>query len=261
MPSRFDIKVRDILTLTNFLGIKRKNFLKYIRPLDRNLFVNTIFKWNSDTSTIHLSGSWDFWKKKTFLKKSENEFNIIIPLSPGLFRYEFTFDKNKKTIENSNKKNNFKKKLSFLKKVKRLDKEIISSESLLNDEMKTNSYFRKCSNLDFNLNNKNPQYIPSYLLTAFYNDKIMNEKLFRPSKLRNDDIRKTIFFNHLALNKNFFFKGNFRIKILVTKVKIKEKLCTFFYFIPKNFNLKNKFHPIKALFLYWNKTKFDFKTG
>ena len=103
MLSRFNLKTRDILTISSIYRKKNAKFLQHIRPINQNFLVNTIFKLNLNARKVNISGNWDAWKKERTLKKSENEFRIILPLYPGFFNYKFTIEsKLDVTIKNKN---------------------------------------------------------------------------------------------------------------------------------------------------------------
>uniref|UniRef100_A0A915CVN7 5'-AMP-activated protein kinase subunit beta-1 n=1 Tax=Ditylenchus dipsaci TaxID=166011 RepID=A0A915CVN7_9BILA len=55
-----------------------------------------VFKWSSQNHpparNVHLTGSWDQWKRKIPLVKSTSDFSTIINLNPGRYEYKFLVD-------------------------------------------------------------------------------------------------------------------------------------------------------------------------
>ena len=62
MLSRFNLKTRDILTISSIYKKKNAKFLQHIRPINQNFLVNTIFKLNLNACKVNISGNWDAWK-------------------------------------------------------------------------------------------------------------------------------------------------------------------------------------------------------
>jgi hypothetical protein len=249
MPTIFDLQIKDITTVSSFLKDRNDIFLSCLRPLDKHFLINTVFKWEFGGTKVHLLGNWDFWKKKISLKKSGNEFTAILPLKPGFFEFKFIVDGKEKCFPKKIKKSNFEKDQNNIKNIKRLDNEIISSESLLDGETKIYSYYPKTSKSNTNDGYKSPCPVPLQLLASIYSKSISSEKFFLFSKfMPYIDSSKTVFFNHLIFYKNLFTENNKPNQIFFSKIRFKQKIGSFYFFKFKKFGFKNLLHPIKILF-------------
>ena len=249
MLSRFNLKTRDILTISSIYKKKNAKFLQHIRPINQNFLVNTIFKLNLNARKVNISGNWDAWKKERTLKKSENEFRIIIPLYPGFFNYKFTIEsKLDVTIKNKNLED-YKEILIMKKYVKRLDNDMISSDSLLSCDIKTDYNFQKNGNEVLNEINSDPAAIPLHLLVGIKLGKKTSQKnrKYQGFFLENE-YSETICFNHLIFYKNFFWRSNYGRTILVTKIKFQKKIATIYYFKFKKKNYESLINKVKGLF-------------
>lgn len=249
MSPRYDVKIKDILTISSISVRKNTSFLYYIRPLYKNFLTNTVFKWEYGGSRVNISGNWDFWEKTTQLKKSGGEFTTILPLIPGRFQYRFSIATEKRVLSVQTKKSPFLTNFNGFKTVKRLDKEIISSDSLLDYEMKLFPYFRQFSQINFNEVNKSPQYIPSQLLASMYTKKVHRKK---PSKsdhfISETEASKKVFFNHLIFYGGSVSRMKNQEEIIFIKIRFEEKTCSFFYVGKKRISSNIAFHPIKCFF-------------
>ncbi|KAE9415690.1 hypothetical protein Angca_009038 [Angiostrongylus cantonensis] len=68
-----------------------------------------VFKWHcsatSQPRSVFICGSWDGWRHKIPLVKSDNDFSTILELSPGHHEYKFMVD-NKWVVDNNQPKTN-----------------------------------------------------------------------------------------------------------------------------------------------------------
>lgn len=255
MPSRYDIKVKDILTVSRYFNKKTDYLLDYIRPLNKFFLINTVFKWIYEGELVYISEKQQKLKKIQ-LKRSENEFTVILPLKPGLFQYYLTIDYGKKESMNFKKKENVFKKFKGYKAIKILDKEIISSESILNKEIKWFPYFLQFSKEKINEINSSPQILPAQLLTAFYKKKIFQKKIIKFIKLiPKTEASRMVLFNHIIFFENLKPSPKFSKKFFSTRIRIKEKTFGFFFFKFKNKEILQKVHPIKFFFKNYSKNK------
>ncbi|KAE9555402.1 hypothetical protein FO519_001414 [Halicephalobus sp. NKZ332] len=53
-----------------------------------------VFKWHNagGSKTVHVTGSWDGWKRKIPLVKSTHDFSTIVNLNPGRYEYKYLVD-------------------------------------------------------------------------------------------------------------------------------------------------------------------------
>lgn len=254
MGPRYDIRIKDIQTISSFSKRKKINYLKYIRPLVKNNTVNTIFKWKYNALTVKLSGNWDLWGKKISLRKSVDEFSIILPLKPGFFRYKFSIEY-ENFFPNDGYNNSGSDKIlppysfTYCRKIKILDKEVISSDSLLDNEIKIFSSSQKFSKIEKNESNKLLQHIPLHLLNAVFFKGISIKELFSlPRFSFCTETPRNVLCNHLLISRNLNKKMSQLGEIFSIKIKFKEKTCILLHFNLKNFILRQKFHPIKNFF-------------
>ena len=249
MSPRYDVKIKDILTISSISARKNTSFLYYIRPLDKNFLTNTVFKWEYGGSSVNISGNWDFWEKTTHLKKSGGEFTTILPLVPGRFQYRFSIATGERDLSDQTKNNPFLSNFTGFKTVKRLDKEIISSDSLLDYEMKLFPYFRQFSQVNLNEVNKSPQYIPSQLLASIYTKKVQRKKSFKSDHFISEtEASRKVFFNHLIFYGSLASSMKNQEEVIFIKIRFKEKTCSFFYIKKKKISPNTVFHPIKFFF-------------
>lgn len=249
MQQKVDLKIKDIITVFGYPKKKKYFFSSCLRPIDKNFLVNTIFKWDFGGSSINLSGNWDSWKKKIPLKKSGNEFALILPLKPGFFEYHFTIDGEKKLSPRQNVRSNSNKNINNFKNVKRLDKEMISSDSLLDGETKLYSFDQKLPKIDLNEVNKCPKLIPTQLIASIYSKSTSYIKKYNSLDYTPFyNVFRMIFFNHLIFYRNLSLKINEPKQIFFSKIRFKKKIGTIFYFLFKFDVFCNYFHPIKVLF-------------
>lgn len=217
--------------------------------MGKSLLINTIFKWKSGGSSVFITGTWDSWKKKTPLKKSGNEFTVILPLMPGFFKYKFTIDNSFKHKIGQMSKLNFCKTIKNFKTIKRLDKEIVSSDSLLGDETETYFYSPKLLNDNLFDLNRNPQPVPTQLLISIYSKLDFTRNKSISAKISPEiSFSKMVFFNHLIFYKSFSTLLNLSWQIFFAKFRFKAKICTFFYFKFTETTIENISNPIKILF-------------
>jgi len=249
MKSRYDLKTKDILTITSFFKQKQMSFTRYIKPLDKIFMINTMFKWTLPGSCVFISGTWDSWNKRIPLKKSGNEFTVILPLIQGFFRYRFAIDDSHRYNPELGSKIDFCKTLTNFKIIKRLDKEIISSDSLLGGETETYFYLQNPSDYDVNGRVGYLQTVPIQLLISIFSKSGFKKKKFISEKISPGMCySKMISFNHLIFYKSFLTKFKFLKLIFFTRFRFRSKLCTFFYVEINDKTLKNNSHPIKNLF-------------
>ncbi|KJH48065.1 5'-AMP-activated protein kinase, beta subunit, complex-interacting region [Dictyocaulus viviparus] len=68
-----------------------------------------VFKWHcsatSQPRSVFICGSWDGWRHKIPLVKSDNDFSTILELTPGHHEYKFMVD-NKWVVDNNQPKTN-----------------------------------------------------------------------------------------------------------------------------------------------------------
>lgn len=249
MQQKNDLKIKDIITISGFQKKKKFFFSSCLRPLDKNYLVNTIFKWDFGGSSIHLLGNWNSWKKKIPLKKSGNEFSVILPLKPGFFEYHFTIDGKRLISPSQNIKTISSKNINNFKNVKRLDKEIISSDSLLDGETKLYSYYQELPKIDLIESNNCPKLIPSQLIVSVYSKCSSSLKKYYSSDHTSFyNVSRMIFFNHLIFYRNFNLQIKYQNQVFFSKIRFKKKIGTIFYFLSKFDIYNNRFHPIKILF-------------
>jgi len=248
MPSRYDIKVKDIITVSRILKRKKGNFLDFIRPIDKNFLINTVFNWKYRAENVYLTDKQKKWKKIP-MKRSENELCVILPLKPGLFQYCLTIDLGKEGLVSFKKKENFFRKFKGFKAIKRLDKEIISSDSILNKEIKWFSNFLQYTKEEGSDINENPKLIPAQLIAALYTKKIFQKNKVKSFNfIQKTEVSKMVFYNHIIFYDKLQPKLKYLNKIFLTRMRIKEKDFSFFFF---KFRLKGfvkNFHPVKSFF-------------
>jgi hypothetical protein len=252
MSSRYDINVKDILTVSQCFNKKKVYFLDYIRPLNKKFLTNTVFKWIYGGELVYISGKQQK-SKKIQMKRSENEFTVILPLKPGLFQYYLTIDCEKKESTNFKKKENVAKKFTGYKAIKRLDKEIISSDSILNREIKWFPYFLQVSKEKTNDINSSPQPMPAQLLTALYNKKIFKKNIIKFSP--KTEVSRMVLFNHIIFFENLEPLSKFSKNLFSTRMRFKEKTFGFFFFKFKKKELLQRVHPIKFFFKVYSINK------
>lgn len=254
MGPRYDIRIKDIQTISSFSNRRKINYLKYIRPLVKNNTVNTIFKWKYNALSVKLSGNWDIWEKKISLRKSVDEFSIILPLKPGFFRYKFSIEYENffpKYAYNPGDRDKISPPNSFIycRKIKILDKEIISSDSLIDNEIKIFPCSQKISKIEKNKSNKLIQHIPLHLLNAVFFKGISIKELFSLPKFSFCiEAPRNVLYNHLLISRNLNKKTGQLGEIFSIKIKLKEKTCILLHFSLKNYIVRQKFHPIKTFF-------------
>jgi hypothetical protein len=255
MPSKYDINVKDIQTVSQYFSKKKDYFLDYIRALNKFFLINTVFKWKYGGELVYISEKQPKLKKIQ-MKRSENEFTVILPLKPGLFKYYLTIDYEKKESMNFKKKENVIKKFKVYKTIKRLDKEIISSDSILNKEIKCFPYFFQFSKEKINEVNSTPQLIPAQLLTALYTKKIFKKNIVKFIKLiPRTEASRMVLLNHVVFFENLKKLPKFSKKFFSIRVRIKEKTFGFFFFKFKNKGALQNLHPIKHFFKVTRYTK------
>ncbi|XP_060182908.1 SNF1-related protein kinase regulatory subunit beta-2-like [Lycium barbarum] len=54
--------------------------------------VPTLIPWTYDGKEVAVEGSWDNWKSKNHLQRSEKDFTILKVLSSGVYQYRFIVD-------------------------------------------------------------------------------------------------------------------------------------------------------------------------
>jgi hypothetical protein len=255
MPSRYDINVKDILTVSQYFNRKTDYFLDYIRALNKFFLINTVFKWIYGGELVYISEKQQKLKKIK-MKRSENEFTVILPLKPGLFQYYLTIDCEKKESMNFKKKDIFIKKFKGFKTIKRLDKEMISSDSILNKEIKRFPYFLQISKEKINEVNSSPQLIPAQLLTSFYTKKIFKKNILKFIKfIPKTEATRMVLFNHIVFFENLKPLPNISKIFFSTRIRIKEKTFGFFFFKVKKNEELHKVHPIKLFFKIYSTYK------
>jgi len=249
MEPRFDLRLNDILTISSFSKNRRNDFLRFIRPIFLNSTINTVFNLENNAFSVKLRGQCDCWNGEIPLKKSSNEFSVILPLRTGFFRYKFSLHHINKCILKKDRQIVSPKNFNYCKNIKRLDKEIISSDSLLDNETKTSSNFQFSYKIGSDNSNRVPRKIPLQLLNALHLEVFSVRNLFNlPESFFYTDVSQTVLTNHMLFLKNLDKNVNRIREFFSVKIKFRNKTCIFLYLEPRDHCCKKNFHPIKTFF-------------
>jgi len=246
---KYNIRNKDILTSKNSSLEIFSLILRHLYPIDRNVYVNTVFTWNFGGAGVYITGDWDGWKKQIPLRRSGNEFTTIIPLPLGRFQYKFTVDGEWRYSPAQKVQEDFQGNLNNFADIEKFEKEMKIDESLSENEGKVENgifEFLVPSPEEFV---KGPPNIPPHLANMIDNNPLKKARNFFYS--HNSDHNN--FSVHVFLNHILFFSPKNRSlnkkEILPTiRARIQEKLITIIFYTGKKDRSLNRFHPIKNFF-------------
>ncbi|KAJ1465273.1 immunoglobulin E-set [Baffinella frigidus] len=228
---KFDTRTKDI---SISIGQSVEFFFlisPFIWPISRKVYIYTIFNWNFGGKSIYLTGNWDGWCKQIPMRRSENEFTIILPLPIGRFQYKFTVDGEWKYAPTQKIERDFLGNLNNYIDIEKLDGESNADECLSENEENKDFSIPEKKILSKNNYLKDPPNTPPHFSFLVESNNRKKEKYFTFSKFSTQTGKALrVFLNHILYLKGKFFCEKKMDLVPLTRIRIRGKFFTFVLF-------------------------------